>query len=91
MKRQDRKRYVLSGWLSCGMVELPVLSVSLWQSAQPVLLKMFLPFAIDCGPPGSLSDGCGGASKRMKLANFSMSLSKLYVPTLVGSRKIVEA
>src|ERR1035438_8617276 len=45
--------------LSCGMAELPVMSVSLWQSTQPVVLKMLLPFAIDCCPPGSLSDGCG--------------------------------
>src|SRR5712664_2706764 len=71
--RMSEKR--LTGWfLSAATVVLPVLSVGVWQSAHPVLLNKLLPFAMDGAPPGVSGEGVGAARKRMKNANFSISL-----------------
>src|SRR5438874_9947881 len=39
-----------------------------------MLLNKLLPFAMDAAPPGVSGEGVGGARKRMKKPNFSMSL-----------------
>src|SRR6266702_2188722 len=39
-----------------------------------MLLNRLLPFAIDVAPPGVSGEGVGAARKRMKNANFSISL-----------------
>jgi hypothetical protein len=54
---------------------LPVVKLAVWQKAHPTALNTFLPLAIDGAPPGVSGDGAGGASRRLKNANFSMALS----------------
>ncbi len=47
-----------------------------WHSAQPVSVNTLAPVVIDAAvAPLTLSDGFGGARKRMKTVNFSIALS----------------
>ena len=57
-----------------GDPALPVVSVGVWQSAQPVLRNRARPLAMEGAPPGLLGVGTGGARNRMKSANRSMPL-----------------
>jgi hypothetical protein len=64
--------------------ELPVVKLGVWQKAHPAELNTFLPLAIDGAPPGVSGDGAGGASRRMKNANFSMALKASIVVAASG-------
>ncbi len=55
-----------------------VVSAGEWQTLQPMALKRLFPLLIDVAPPGVVVEGTGGASRRMNMANDTVSLS---VPT----------
>ena len=50
------------------------LIVAVWQVAQPMALNSRRPLAIEVVPPGVVVEGVGGASKRMNIANITVSL-----------------
>ena len=60
---------------------LPVVNEGVWQWAQPTLIKVARPFAIE----GVSGAGLGGASMRMKLANPSMSEITAGLDVAVGA------
>jgi hypothetical protein len=62
-----------------------VVSVGVWQKAQPTLLNRSRPRVIDAEPPGVVVEGVGGARKRMKNANRSTSEKASTVGEMVGS------
>jgi len=57
-----------------------VVSIGVWQSAQPIAEKSWRPRPIEAVPPGVSTDGCGGARNVMKKANFWMPLSTSGAP-----------
>jgi len=52
-----------------------VVRLAVWQTAQPTAVNRPRPLAIDAAPPGVVSDGVGGARRRMNIANCTVSLS----------------
>src|SRR5437870_13495497 len=61
---------------SAGLEDFPVVREGVWHKAQPILLNNLLPLAID----GVSVSGAGGARKRMKIANFTVSLGTAVGP-----------
>ena len=53
------------------IAELNVLKLFVWQVPQPIALNTLLPFVVE----GVAADGVGGASRRMNIANATVSLS----------------
>lgn len=84
------------------MAELPVVKLGVWQNAHPTLMNTSRPLLMDAAPPGVSGDGCGGARKRMKNANFSIELiastvvvawtrrARLAPPVPSGARRVSE-
>ena len=60
---------------NAGLAALPVCMLGVWHSAQPVMPKTLDPFEMERPPPGLVVEGVGAFSNRMKIANFSTSLS----------------
>src|SRR5262245_11309529 len=76
MKCTSRSENRFTGLLeSAATVEAPVVNAGVWHSAQPTSLNSDLPFVIEVAPPGVVVDGTGGARRRMKNANLTMSLT----------------
>src|SRR6266852_4127912 len=76
MSWTSRSEYRFTGcMLSAATVDLLVVNEGVWHSAHPVLVNWLLPLAIELAPPGVSGEGIGGARKRMKIENCSMSLS----------------
>src|SRR5215467_7644311 len=73
MSRSEKR--LMGIFRSALIEESPVESVGVWHSAQPVLWKRARPLLMDEAPPGIVEEGVGGASNRMKKANFAMSVS----------------
>src|SRR6185295_9517726 len=71
MSCTSRSEYRLALWLRrAATVELPVLSVGVWHSAQPTFANAVLPRPMESAPPGESGEGVGGARKRWKFAKF---------------------
>jgi hypothetical protein len=49
-------------------------TVGAWQVAHPMALNNERPLLMEVVPPGVLVDGVGAASKRMNIANITVSL-----------------
>ena len=57
-------------WSNAALEDFPVVRDGVWHKAQPILSNKLLPLLID----GVSAVGVGGARKRMKIANFAVSL-----------------